>query len=392
MWDTLIRDLRQAARGFARSPMFTLVAVLTLAIGTGATTAVFSVVDGVLLKPLAYPEPDELVAVWHDAPGAPGLTAVAGGLQMSPSMMVTFQDESRSFEQVGFWAVQNANVTGFDAPEQVSAVLVTSQTLAAFGVPPLLGRWVGLEDEDPNGSPVTMLSYGYWQERFGGDPDIIGKRIEAMAVSAEIVGVMPRGFKFGDVAPDLIAPFRVNRAQLIPPPFCCNGIARLRDGVTIEQANADVERMLPIWVERFPFPGAGPVTAREVYLDTWRVAPALRWFKDDVIGGVRDVLWVVMAMIGIVLLIASANVANLLLVRGAGRALELDVRAALGAGSWRIARAMLVENVLLALLGGPVGLLSRTARCRSCSRSRRSGCRAWTRSRSTRARSASGCS
>ena len=159
MWDTLIRDLRQAARGFARNPAFTLVAVLTLAIGTGATTAVFSVVDGVLLKPLPYPEPDELVAVWHDAPGAPGLTAVAGGLQMSPSMMVTYQDESRSFEQVGIWASENANVTGFDAsPSRSTAVLVTSQTLAAFGVPPLLGRWVGLEDEDPNGPPVTMLS------------------------------------------------------------------------------------------------------------------------------------------------------------------------------------------------------------------------------------------
>jgi predicted permease len=354
---TLIRDLRHAARGFARSPLFTLVAVVTLAIGTGATTAVFSVVDGVLLKPLAYPEPDELVAVWHDAPGAPGLTAVAGGLQMSPSMMVTFQDESRSFEQIGAWVPTTVNVTGFAEPEQVTAVLVTSQTLAAFGVPPLLGRWIGLEGEDPNDSPVTMLSYGYWQERFGGDPDIIGKRIEAMAVSAEIVGVMPRGFKFGDVAPDLIAPFRINRAQLRPPPFCCNGIARLRDGVTLEQANADVARMLPIWIERFPFPDAGPVTARQVYLETWRVAPALRWFKDDVIGGVRDVLWVVMAMIGIVLLIASANVANLLLVRGAGRAMELDVRAALGAGSWRIARSMLVENVLLALLGGLMGLL-----------------------------------
>ena len=152
-------------------------------------------------------------------------------------------------------------------------------------------------------------------------------------------------------------PFRIDRAQLIPPPFCCNGIARLRDGVTLAQANADIERMLPIWVERFPFPGGGAVTARDVYLDTWRVAPALRWFKDDVVGGVRDVLWVVMAMIGIVLLIASANVANLLLVRGAGRAMELDVRAALGAGSWRIARSMLAESMLLALLGGLVGLL-----------------------------------
>ena len=168
---------------------------------------------------------------------------------------------------------------------------------------------------------------------------------------------MPRGFKFGDVAPQLIVPLRIDRAALIPPPFCCNGIARLRDGVTIEQANADVERMLPIWVERFPFPGAVPSPPARFTSTLGAWAPALRWFKDDVIGGVRDVLWVVLAMIGIVLLIASANVANLLLVRGAGRAVELDVRAALGAGSWRIARSMLAESALLALLGGVVGLV-----------------------------------
>jgi predicted permease len=356
MWDTAVRDLRHAARGLLRSPSFTIVAVATLAIGIGATTAVFSVVDGVLLKPLPYPESDRLVALWHDAPGAPGLTAVAGGLQISPSMLVTYQDENRSFDKVGAWAPNRMNVTGFDEPEQVSGVLVTSQALEAFGVPPLLGRWIGLEDEPPGAPRVAMLSYGYWQDRFGGDPGIVGRSIEVGAVGTEIVGIMPRGFKFGDVAPQLIVPLPIDRAALIPPPFCCNGIARLRDGVTIEQANADVERMLPIWLERFPFPGRA-ITAREVYLDTWRVAPALRWFKGDVIGGVGDVLWIVLAMIGVVFLIASANVANLLLVRGAGRAVELDVRAALGAGSWRIARSMLAESALLALLGGLVGLV-----------------------------------
>jgi predicted permease len=356
-WDMLARDLRHALRGLLRAPMFTVVAVATLAIGIGSTTAVFSVVDGVLLKPLPYPESDELVAVWHDAPGAPGLTAVAGGLQLSPSMLVTFQDENRSFEQIGLWTVQTVNVTGLAEPEQVAAAAVTSQVLDAFGVPPLLGRWIGLEDEAPTSPAVTMLSYGYWQERFGGDPDIVGKRIEVNNTSAEVVGVMPRGFRFGDTAADLIGPFRMNRAQLIPPPFCCNGIARLREGVTLAQANADVERMLPLWIERFPFPRADGPTAKEVYLDTWRITPTLRPFKDDVLGGVSDVLWVVMAMIGIVLLIASANVANLLLVRGEGRALELDVRAALGAGTWRIARSLLVEHALLAVLGGIVGLV-----------------------------------
>ena len=356
-WDLLIRDVRHSLRGFLRAPLFTIVAVTTLALGVGATTAVFTVVDGVLLKPLPYPEPDRLVAVWHDAPGAPGLTAVAGGLQLSPSMAVTFQDENRSFEQIGLWLPQTANITGLDQPEQVAAVFVTSQTMEAFGVPPLLGRWVDLQDEDLGSPLVTMLSYDYWQSRFGGDPGVIGRSIEVDNVRTEVVGVMPRGFKFGDTAADLISPFRMNRAQLFPPPFCCYGIARLREGVTLAQANADVERMLPLWLERFPRPGAGGPTAKEVYLDTWRITPTLRPFEDDVIGGVRDVLWIVMAMIGIVLLIASANVANLLLVRGEARALELDVRAALGAGTWRIARSLLVEHVLLAVLGGLVGLL-----------------------------------
>jgi predicted permease len=358
MWSTVVRDLQQAARGLLRSASFTIVAVATLAIGIGSTTAVFSVVDGVLLKPFPYPEPDELVAVWHDAPGAPGLTAVAGGLQLSPSMLVTFQDENTSFEKIGLWFVNAPNVTGLAEPEQVSGVVVTSQTLEAFGVAPLLGRWIGLEDEPPTAPRVVMLSFGYWQERFGGDPGVVGRTIELEgAVSAEIVGVMPRGFKFGDVAPDVIQPFPLDRANLIPPPFCCNGIARLREGVTLARASADIERMLPIWVERFPFPRVEGPTAREVYLDGWGVTPALRPLKDDVIGGVRDVLWIVMVMIGIVLLIASANVANLLLVRGESRATELDVRAALGAGSWRIARSLLAESALLAALGGLVGIV-----------------------------------
>jgi predicted permease len=357
MLDAAVRDLRHAARALARSKSFTIVAVATLAIGIGATTAVFSVVDAVLLKPLPYPDADRLVAIWHDAPGAPGLTAVAGGLQISPSMLVTYQDENRSFDKIGVWAPSRINVTGLAEPEQVAGVLVTSQALEAFGIPPLLGRWIGLEDEPPSAPRVAMLSYGYWQDRFGGDASVVGKSIDVNNTRAEIVGVMPRGFKFGDVLPQLILPYPINRAALIPPPFCCNGIARLRDGVTIEQANADIERMLPIWLERFPFPGGVVAQAREVYLDTWRVAPALRPLKDDVIGGVRDVLWIVLAMIGIVFVIASANVANLLLVRGQGRALELDVRAALGAGGWRIARSMLAESALLALLGGVVGLV-----------------------------------
>jgi hypothetical protein len=156
---------------------------------------------------------------------------------------------------------------------------------------------------------------------------------------------MPPGFRFGDTPVDLIVPFPIDRARLVPPPFCCNAIGRLKPGVTIEQATADIERMLPIWIESFPFPGAAEPA--RFYLDNWRIGPALRPLKDDVIGGVRDLLWVVMAMIGIVLVIASANVASLLLVRGESRAAELDIRAALGAGSWRIVRSLLAEYLCL---------------------------------------------
>ena len=354
MWDTVVRDLHHAGRALARSKSFTIVAVATLAIGIGATTAVFSVVDGVLLKPLPYPEPDRLVAVWHDAPGAPGLTAVAGGLQMSVSMLVAYREHNRSFDNIGLWGIGVANVTGRGEPEQIDRMLVTGQTLAAFGVPPLIGRWIDEGDEAQGGPPVVLLSYGYWQNRFGGDPNVLGQGIEIDSALTEIVGVMPRGFRFGDAAADVIGALRFDRGTLIPPPFVANGVARLKEGVTLAQASADIERMLPIWVDMFPFQGGQ--SGAQIYLDTWRMAPALETLKADVIGDVGDSLWVVLAMIGIVLVIASANVTNLFLVRGEAKARELEIRAALGAGSWRIARSMLAEGLLLAALAGALGL------------------------------------
>ena len=354
MWDTTIRDLGQAARGLIRSKSFAIVAVATLAIGIGATTAVFSVVDGVLLKPLSYPESDRLVAVWHDAPGAPGLSAVAGGLQMSVSMLVAYREHNRSFDNIGLWGIGVANVTGRGEPEQIDRMLVTGQTLAAFGVPPLLGRWIEERDEAQSGPSVVLLSYGYWRDRFGGDPNVLGQRIEIDSTLTEIVGVMPRGFRFGDAAADVIGAFRFNRATLIPPPFVANGVARLKEGVTLAQASADIERMLPIWIDMFPFQGGQ--SGAQTYLDTWRMAPALEPLKADVVGNVGNSLWVVLGMIGIVFVIASANVTNLLLVRGEAKAREREVRAALGAGSWRIARSMLAESLLLAAVAGVVGV------------------------------------
>jgi len=386
--DGIAHDARHAVRGLKRSPFFTLLAVLTLAIGIGANTAVFSVVDGVLLKPLPYPEADRLVSVWHDAPGAPGLTSIAGGLQISPSMLVTYREEGRSFESIGLWVPMNGSVTGVTEPEQVPMAAVTGGVLSSFRMAPLLGRWITEADEDPANPPVVLLGYGYWQRRFAGSPDVIGKTLTVNSAVHEIVGVMPRGFRLGDFESDLIVPYPIDRARLIPPPFCCFGVARLKPGVTIEQANADIERLLPIWIERFPFEGG--VSGREVYLDGWQIRPALRAMKADVVGNVGDVLWVVAAMIGIVLLIACANVTNLLLVRGERKAAEFGVRAALGTGGWRIAGGLLFEAALLALAGGVLGLALPISRCSSCSCSRRLSCRVSTRSCSTVAPSRSG--
>jgi predicted permease len=355
VFEALLRDVRYAARGLRRSPLFTVVAVVTLAIGTGATTAVFSVVDGVLLKPLPYPNPEQLVAVWHDAPGAAGIVDVsAGGLRMSPSMLVTYQDENRSFEHVGMWFANSSSVTGIGEPEQVPSVLIMGDVLPALGIPPLLGRWLEKADEEPNGPARVMLSHAYWQRRFGGDPNVVGRTLTMNSVSVEVVGVMPQGFRILDTPADLLVPMRTARTGLPPFPFFGTGLARLRADVSIDQANADLERLLPVWLDRFPFPGGRP-GAKENYLGSWKITPAIRPLKQDVVGNVRSTLWVVMGTIGVVLLIACANVTNLLLVRAENRRQELAVRGALGAGAWRIVRTLLLESALLGIAGGVAG-------------------------------------
>ncbi len=351
---TWLQDLRYALRGLRRSPLFTAVALFTLAIGCGANTAVFSVVDGVLLKPLPYPNPDELVTVWHTAPGAPGLTDVSGGLRLSPSMLVTYQDENRSFANIGMWFSASASVTGIGEPEQVASVAMMGDVLQALAVPPLLGRWLDPTDEGPNVAQHVVLTYTYWQRRFGGDANVVGRTITVNSAPAEIVGVMPQGFRVLDTPADLLVTLGFPRTGLGPPPFCCTGIARLKRGVSIEQANADIGRLLPRWLERFPYQNGG--NAKQVYLDTWRITPAIRPLKQDVVGDVGNVLWVVMGTIGVVLVIACANVMNLLLVRAEKRRPELAVRGALGAGSWRIVRALLIESALVGVAGGALGL------------------------------------
>ncbi|HEV8412765.1 MAG TPA: ABC transporter permease [Bryobacteraceae bacterium] len=343
--DIVGRDLRYAFRALRHSPMFTLIAVLTLGIGMGANTAIFSVVDGVLIRPLPYPHSDALVGVWHSAvlQGAP-----FSNLNLSSEMFATYLDHNQTFLEFGAWSNGAASITGMGDPEQVRTLAVTQGVLPALGVQAALGRWFSQDDDTPGTPETVVLTYGYWQRRFGGDKAAIGRAITVDLRPREVIGVMPKSFRFLGVAPDVILPLRFERSRLSPDDFSFQGIARLKPGVTLAQANADVARMLPIWTRTY---GLSPKL-----LEVSKMGPALRPLKQDVVGDVGKVLWVLMGTIAMVLLIACANVANLLLVRAKGRQHELAIRAALGAGWGRIARELFVESITLGVLGGALGL------------------------------------
>ena len=361
--DTLWQDVRYALRCMRHNLTFTVVVVLTLAVGIGANTAVFSVLNSVLLKPLSYPRSDELIALRHVAPGASGSSA-AGALNLSPSMFLTYTEQNRTIQSLGVWTTTISSV-GATEPEQVRVVMVSDGVLQALDVPPAVGRWLSAADQLGPTRPLpsifklmttVMLGHGLWQRRFGGDPTVVGRTIVMDARPMLVVGVMPRGFRIGDAEADVIWPAGFDRERLTlagssAATFNYQAVARLKPGVTIEQASADVKRMIPIWMQSW---SDGPGTTSRRY-ETWKLAPALRPLKDDVVGSVSDMLWVVMATIGLVMLIACANVANLLLVRAEVRQRELSVRAALGAGRARIVRSLLVESVLLGVIGGAVG-------------------------------------
>jgi predicted permease len=350
--ENFLADVRYGLRMLWRNPVFTAVGLLTIAIGIGANAAVFSVVNSVLLKPLNYPKPQELVALHQIAPGAAGLADFRNGLLLSPSMYFTYAEQNRMFQALGVWMPDTANVTGLAEPEQVRAVNVSDGVLQSLAVPPALGRWFSQADQIPNGPERVMLSYGYWQRRFGGDPAAVGRNVLVDSRSREIIGVMPQGFRFLDADFDLVVPLAFDRGKLILAGFGYHGVARLKPGVAIAEANADMTRMLPIWMDSW---SNGPGTNPHIY-ETWKITPTIRPLKQEVLGNVGEVLWVVMATIGLVMMIACANVTNLLLVRVESRQQELAVRAALGAGWTRIVRGLLVESVLLGLMGGALGV------------------------------------
>ncbi len=341
-------QLRQVLRRLRRTPMFTAITLITLAAGVGANTVVFSVLEGVLLKPLPYPHSEELVGVWHTAPGIN-----IPELNMSPSNYFIYREQGHSFQDIGMYQGDSVSVTGVGEPEQVRALDISDGTLAILGVQPALGRLFRHEDDVPGAPETVILSNAYWRKKFGGDPGVIGRMLVVDGKDRQIIGVLPKGFHFLDGEDDaLFTPLQFDRNKTTLGNFSYEALARLKPGVTLQQANADVGRMLPIVESTFPAP---PGFSIKLFRDA-RIGPNVRPLKQDVVGDVGKVLWVLMGSIGMVLLIACANVANLLLVRMEGRRQELALRAALGASWWRIAGELLLESVMLSLLGSVLGL------------------------------------
>ncbi len=314
----------------------------------GANTVIFSVVEGVLLKPLPYPQPEQLIGVWHTAPGI-GLKE----LNMAPSIYFIDREQNTTLQDIGAYSGDSLNVTGAGQPEHVRGLDVTDGTLPILGVAPALGRLFTRKDDSPGAPQTVLLSYGYWQKKFGGASSVIGRSITVDGKPREIIGVLPRGFHFLDQQDAaLILPFQWDRSKTKLGNFSEQAIARLKPGVTMAQASADMARLLPIVLRSFPAPEGFSASLFEKA----RISPNLRPLKQDVVGDVGKVLWVLMGSIVLVLLVACANVANLLLVRVEGRRQELAIRSALGAGWGRIAAELLFESVVLGVAGSLIGL------------------------------------
>ena len=343
-----INQLRLILRRLRRAPIFTVITLVTIAIGVGANAAVFSVLEGVVLKPLPYAHTEELVGVWLTAPGVN-----IPYLPLGPSNYFVFREQNHTFQDLGLYTGDTVNVTGLAEPEKVQALIVTDGTLSILGIQPALGRSFNRADDDANAPETVILSHGYWLRKFGGDRSALGRSIKVDGKPRQIIGVMPEDFRFLDEAdPAVILPFGFDRSKIFVGNFSFPSVARLKPGVTIAQAEADVARMLPIVNNSFPAP---PGFSSKIF-EQARVGPKIHPLKNFVVGDVDKALWVLMGGIALVLLIACANVANLLLVRAEGRQQELAIRAAMGASRGRIARELLFECLVLGLMGSALGL------------------------------------
>jgi putative ABC transport system permease protein len=346
--ESLWQDLRYGMRMLLKKPGFSLIAVFTLALGIGATTAIFSVVDCVLLKPLPYHHPEELVAV--------RLTSQWVGnkdLPLSAAYYFIFREQSRAFQDIGLYNFGSVDIIGPGEPESAPVLRVTDGALPTLGVAPLLGRSFTRADDSPDSADTVILTYGYWSRKFGGDHSVIGRTIEVDGKPHAIIGVAPEDFSFLDQTNFvMLLPLKLNRENTFLSGSRYGSIARLKPDVMPAQADADVARMLPIVERSFPPP---PGYSLKIYEDA-RFGPNVRPLKQQVVGDVGKVLWVLMGGIALVLVIACANLANLLLLRAEGRQHELAIRVALGASRGRIAAQLFIESLILAVCGGLLGL------------------------------------
>jgi putative ABC transport system permease protein len=343
-------ELRFAARRLRRVPSFTVTTVFVLALGVGATTAVFSVVNGVLLRPLPYAKPGRLVALTH----AIEVSGVSSADQ-SEATVLFYQEHAKAFTGIGAWRDQDVNLEMVDGQagtaERVGSAEITSNLFQVLGVPPLLGRDFRSGEDRVGAAPVVMLSYRFWLRHLNGARSAIGKRIVTNGISREIVGVMPESFVFPRSTPQLWFPMPLDPPKATAASFNYRGVGRLRDDATVASARADLSRVLPGLLDEFPG-GIPPAMWAQAH-----VRPIVTPLLESIVGDVSTLLWILLGSVGLVLLIACANVANLFLVRGEARQLELAVRGALGSGISGIVAQCLSESLVLAAAGGVIGVL-----------------------------------
>jgi len=344
---SLFAEIRPALRRLARTPGFTAVSVLTLGLGIAGTTAAFSVINAVLLRPLPYRDPERLVQLWHTAPGL-GVMQV----EQSDASYIQYHDKAtRSFESVASYQSSAASLTGGQEPERVASANVTASFLPTLGVRPAVGRNFTEEEDRPGGAAVAILSDALWRRRYGADPAMVGKTIQVDGTTREVIGIMPADFRFPEAETELWVTMGIDRAHLATGNFNRNAIGRLRPGVTIRAAEAEMQPILM----RLPDDVPGMMT--HAIFDQAKIRVVIHSLRDDVVGDIRPVLFTVFGTVALVLLIACANVANLFLVRAEARTKEVAVRSALGASPRSIVKLYLGEGLVLSTVGAVLGVV-----------------------------------